>query len=74
MTNFKIFYSLQFSTAIAKAWTLHGGELHEVDLFDSRNVPALAAGECLGDDCVYPPAAPALYIGNMQRLYYRSCW
>ena len=55
---------------MAKAWTLRGGQLTPLDLFDGKHVPALSydgqtASEYLNEDVVYPPETPALYIGKV---------
>ena len=38
-------YVLQFSAAIAGAWTLQGHTLQKISLFDDRHIPALASSE-----------------------------
>ena len=52
---------LQFTSAIAKAWTVRDGTLREMDMFDERYVPALTR-ERLGMEGVLPPS---LYIGEL---------
>ena len=62
----------QFSTAVAKAWVLRDGQMSEVDLFDSGNVPALAMETDWTNsqtDYYDLPEAPALYIGKICLIY-----